>query len=161
MSLTEFINREVSQADKMRSDPEKSALEPRLRIVAWVHTLANNDAAADAVKDCDVVAIELSGLSELEREKYDAAATTFVSSSASSADHARARRFLRKGNYVTTTLLESLQGTDKRIITIDANSDAPENVEADKSEELLDKAIKSIHYTPSHITKMFYVTWPF
>ena len=130
-------------------------VRPSVKVVVWEHVAKNTELAAQAVADCDVVAMEASGApNEKARKKFDDAATMYVSSGGARADMRKAERVVqRHASPAMAGLLEELKGSDKRIVTIDANEGDSALQEFREGIKILDEAGKSVHYMPSDKTK--------
>lgn len=120
----------------------------------WDHVSGNGERAAHAVADCDVLAIEYTGFrSDEERERFDTAATICVSDGVSGSDMRKAQRVLRRTSTAVAELLLLLKGSDKRILTIDANRGEPALKEFDEGSRLLERAGRSAHRVPNTRTE--------
>lgn len=127
---------------------------PSMKVVLWNHTPGATEAAANAVMDCPVVAIELVAFKdEQQRQRYNEAATVFVSSTASEAQRTEAEKYLNRFDTPATLLLRALAGTDKRIVTIDVNKDTHEEVKTHFGFHLQELAIKNVHRASTRSTK--------
>lgn len=124
---------------------------PHMKVVSWIHIPGNTEVAAESVQDCEVVAIEAAGFrSDRQRAKYDAAATVFVSSTATERQRNRAERYLKGlSSKSMLPLFKRLQGTDKRIVTFDMNRGAPEQADTEKALQLEKRAVNHVHRAPS------------
>ena len=106
------------------------APQPHLKLVMWEHSKENNDNTVKQLQDCDVVAFEHRVFkNNEERQAYDRAATTYVSTTATDEERRKAYLFLDKFDHTAPQyklLLDSLKGSDKRIVTLDMNKDDPD-----------------------------------
>lgn len=115
----------AAQPESGRQLPEviKGPHQPSFKVVAWEHTPANSAVAGEAVADCDVVAIERVGFrSKQRRAEFDAAATLYVSDTATEAEKEKVTNLI---NPTLRTLLDPLGQSGKRIVTIDVNRGEP------------------------------------
>lgn len=96
--------------------------EPKIKFVFWEHVPENSAVAAAQLKECDVVALELLGTKASERLRIEQAATTYVSSTATYEEHRKAARVIKRTlPDMYRGLLLNLQGSDKKIVTLDAD----------------------------------------
>jgi hypothetical protein len=105
--------------------PEQSP-KPRLKFLFWEHIKKNASRVAEEVRDCDVIAMELAGVTPEWRQQLGQAATTFVSSTASASERRKAGKFLKQNSDVFRAgpaVLSKLKGSDKRIVYIDMDSE--------------------------------------
>jgi hypothetical protein len=100
-----------------------------IKTVAWEHSPQNTQKTVEAVADCAVVAFEHRAFKDAKlRREYDEAATIFVSSTATSEERHKAEKILDKfdsDNPAYAQLLNNLQGTGKRIVTLDMDLSDP------------------------------------
>jgi hypothetical protein len=99
-----------------------------LKFVFWDHIPENAAAAAERLKDCDVIGDEMLGFrNQSQRHYYDAAATTYISSTATSWQRRKAGWYIRNyGTDCCLSFLDELRGTDKRVVTLDIDKCDPE-----------------------------------
>lgn len=117
--------REIVPLETENMSPERHEATS-FKFVFWRHVPENAKAAAGQLADCDVVAIEFVGCKNAdERQRYDNAATLFVSSAADAKERAKAEKALRKMPPSTLPLLRELRGSDKQIVSIDMMKSDP------------------------------------
>lgn len=128
---------------------------PSMKVLSWEHIPENGEIAAKAVEDCGVLAVEITGFrSERDRSDYDDAATMFVSPTTSETDRAKAQKYLQYYSPPEIiSLLKALEGTGKRIVTIDVNKNEPGSEQYSRGRRIFEKAQKNIHRVTSDKTK--------
>jgi len=98
---------------------------PHIKAVYWEHVLENVPAVVEELQTSDIIGIEHTGLPEEEaRLEYGRQATTYLSSTASEEEKARAADFLDTNN--DRLLFEPLLGTDKKIVALDMTANHPD-----------------------------------
>lgn len=122
-----------------------------ITVVAWDHTPEHNTLAADAVRDCAVVAMECAFRNDEQRATFEEAATTFVSTAPEAEIAAAKGRIFCDG--IALSILGKVQRTDKRITTFDVNKDAPEIGQFYAGLRKEASVTKEIHYLPSRKAK--------
>ena len=100
---------------------------PEIKAIRWRHNVESNDAAVSQAADCDVLAFEHTAFKNAdERAAYNSAATVIASDSATDDERRKAWQFANKHDApVHTALLSSLEGSGKRIVTLDMDRDDP------------------------------------
>jgi hypothetical protein len=143
----------------VRQHAEQSQLheqtgEPELKIVLWEHSPENSAAAADQVKDCDVLAMEYTGFrNDEERQAFDREATICMSSTAGATELLHAKNYIKERHRATYELLNGLQGTDKQVITVDMNADHPD-AKLEKSLAREERRFRSLRHSHPESSKL-------
>jgi hypothetical protein len=112
--------------ETLASSPEQSPGRPSLKVIEWEHIPENAERAVAAAADCNVLAVEVVADNKRERRDWAAAATIFLSSTATAKQHSKARKYVEQRDDGTLmAFFGNLQGTDKRIAAIDIDKYRP------------------------------------